>query len=49
MAWLNANVRFIHIYGGLTMLVAGLSWCSPALGVAIGGAFLIYLGLTWVK
>ena len=41
--------RFVHVYGGGTVCSIGLALVHPGVGLAVGGAFLVYLGLTWVK
>ena len=41
--------RLAHVYGGATLMSLALSFIYWPLGCALGGAFLVYLGLTWVK
>ena len=43
------GVRGLHIYGGALICCIGLGlWYYP-LGIATGGAVLLWLGLFWVK
>lgn len=42
-------IRAAHIYGGGILLAVGVSLIVPGLGIALGGALLIWLGLSWVK
>lgn len=42
-------IRGFHVYGGAILGCFGLSLVYPPMGVAFGGAFLVWLGLTWVK
>lgn len=41
--------RLAHVYGGAALAAFGLSFVYWPIGIALGGAFLVYLGLTWVK
>ena len=43
------SARGVHLYGGGILAAFGLSLVSQGLGIAFGGAFLIWLGLTQVK
>ena len=43
------SARDMHVYGGLALCVFGLCSVYLPLGIALGGAFLVYLGLTWVR
>ena len=41
--------RLTHIYGGALVTVFGLSLVNVSLGISVGGLFLVWLGLVWVK
>jgi len=41
--------RLVHVYGGGFVAVFGISLVYLPAGIAVGGAFLVWLGLTWVR
>ncbi len=43
------NVRGLHVYGGAIIACFGLSLVHTSLGFIGGGAFLVWLGLNWIK
>ena len=41
--------RLIHVYGGWVLVTLGFGLIYWPGGLAVGGAVLFWLGLTWVK
>lgn len=41
--------RVVHVYGGGLLATFGISLVHMPAGIAFGGAFLVWLGLTWVR
>ena len=42
-------IRGVHVYGGALLVGVGLSFYDPWVGLAGGGAILLWLGLKWVR